>query len=450
MSTRGGMILCIVSILAGSLIPDVALACSCAGEISPPCGSLVMTGPVFVGTVQSRREVPPGREHSGPEYLFEFLVVEPFSGVTARNVTVQTATDTAACGYPFEVGRTYLVYPWPDARGVLRASICSRTRPIEDATHDLDLLRHAARGETVSRVFGRIVRHALEVNGALADSTVVGPVAGIPVVARRGQFSVEAATDGDGRFVFNDLPPGHYQIEPRWPRGLKAMFPLEPVEVGTCGAGDIDVSAVADRPLWGTVRTPDGTPAGKGVVITAIRTGPRDGSSLPVERSAFAFTDERGEFEFDGLPAGRYIVGVNVFNGPWRNAPYLPTFHPSGSDMAKASPVDVMEGRQVRVDLRLSPPLQKRSLSGIVVDEQGVPVAGALVDVGDLGFPYAPVSIASGTTDSAGRFEVQVLDGRPYGITASSFRPARHGVLMLPETKGDVKDLRVILRPAVK
>ena len=54
---------------------------------------------------------------------------------------------------------------------------------------------------------------------------------GLPIAVRGAGVSREALTDATGRFVFEGLPPGDYQIEPRWPSGLKELRPAGPIPV---------------------------------------------------------------------------------------------------------------------------------------------------------------------------------------------------------------------------
>lgn len=63
-----------------------------------------------------------------------------WKGVSGSSVTVATASNSAACGYPFQVGETYLVYGYRSKAGKLQVSLCSRTTPIGDAKAQLKLL----------------------------------------------------------------------------------------------------------------------------------------------------------------------------------------------------------------------------------------------------------------------------------------------------------------------
>ena len=435
--------------VAAAMYPGAAAACSCT-EAALPCGTLA-GATVFVGTVQARSDAPPAQSAgylSDPSYNFEFAVTEAIAGLSDVKVTVRTPKGDGACGYPFEVGQSYLVYASPIPGGGYAAGLCSRTRRLANARDDLILLRHAAKGETSSRVFGRVERQALQVDGEFPETKRVGPEIGVPVVVRQGEFTIETVTDIDGRFVFEGLAPGQYQIEPRWPRGLKSEYPPEPVTVERCGAGDIYFSAVTDAPLGGTVLGQEAAPAGKRVVVTAIRFDPNDlRGARAADRSTFAFLDEKGWYAFDGLPAGRYVVGINAFDPPTPESPYPPIYHPSTSDMARAVPVDVSDGKQVRIDLRLPPRLPTRRISGIVVDEQDQPVAGASLTLIDSAFPAHPRSDTHLTSDDGGRFELEVFGGRSYVLNVTTHKPAGRAQLTLSPQTSSASSIRVIVRP---
>jgi MYXO-CTERM domain-containing protein len=67
-------------------------------------------------------------------------VNEVWKGAAAEEIRVHTAGSSAACGYPFVVGTTYLVFAYNDEADPIRVSLCSRTAPIEDAKEDIEFL----------------------------------------------------------------------------------------------------------------------------------------------------------------------------------------------------------------------------------------------------------------------------------------------------------------------
>jgi hypothetical protein len=447
--------------LAAFVAPGVALACSCV-PVGPPCAGFSEARAVFVGTVQARVDakesvtatIATGSRRGEIETTalrmsdFRLAVGETFSGDPGREVVVRTAPDTAMCGFPFEVGRSYLVYASRDDAGRYGTSICSRTRPLEGAEDDLSLLRQMQAGKVVSRTFGRAYRLQLQVKGAYMRHDDLGPMAGVTIVAHGAGVPSEVKTDAAGRFVFEGLTPGRYELEPRWPPGMRSMFGRrEAVTVGPCGAADIGFPAITDAPLSGTLNGPDGAPAGAQVQVTVVSLDPAGSFATDAaRRSTIAFTDKAGRWVFDGLPPGRYLLGVNLFGPPSITSPYLGTYHPTGKEPDKAVPVDVAEGRQVRLALTTGPRLKTRTISGVVADDQGVPVKGAYMRVVDTEFPLDVVFGTHGETDDAGRFTVKALEGRRYFVQAVRYEPKGLASATVKDS-GDVANLKMVVKP---
>lgn len=138
---------------------SVAWACSCIFPL-PPLDSLAQADAVFVGTVVSREEPPPRyilynddsvQVISGGDMIgWRFLALRGWKGDSSQVVKVYTERDGAACGYPFQEGKSYLVYAssvnggypgqaWPLVTKfpVLTTHLCSRTRSMDRASADL-------------------------------------------------------------------------------------------------------------------------------------------------------------------------------------------------------------------------------------------------------------------------------------------------------------------------
>ena len=112
-----------------------AHACSCM-RLTPSEG-LTSSYAVFTGEVTDidKNDSTPfgGREVT-------LRVKEMWKGEPAEELRVHTASSSAACGYGFVKGVTYLVYAVRDEADPLRVSLCSRTAPVADAKEDLDFL----------------------------------------------------------------------------------------------------------------------------------------------------------------------------------------------------------------------------------------------------------------------------------------------------------------------
>lgn len=109
--------------------PRPASACSCL----PPGSPLVerdRADAVFAGRVRNVTQLD-------DRYLVEIDVSESWKGDASRRVMLFTGLHSAACGYYFEEGKSYLIYGYVSEGYGLGTNICSRTSPLEDAGEDL-------------------------------------------------------------------------------------------------------------------------------------------------------------------------------------------------------------------------------------------------------------------------------------------------------------------------
>ncbi|MFN2318970.1 MAG: hypothetical protein ABR500_04745 [Dermatophilaceae bacterium] len=139
-----------LALLLGAMIalvaPQACAACSC----------LVMTfseaadqaDVVFVGTVTGREDGQ-GSE-LGPSVDYTFAVDEVYKGSADEVSVVQTADNSAACGFNFDEGETYLVMAGSSAAG-LETNLCTGTTLAADvAAGDLESLGEPTDPEPVA------------------------------------------------------------------------------------------------------------------------------------------------------------------------------------------------------------------------------------------------------------------------------------------------------------
>ena len=103
---------------------------------------------VFVGQVE---QVGPDdtEYHVGEKYIIKanqvtatVAVRSQHKGTVGERVKVNTAASDAACGYPFEAGREYLIYATvePTYVGEFHTGLCAGTKPLREAAEDLRAL----------------------------------------------------------------------------------------------------------------------------------------------------------------------------------------------------------------------------------------------------------------------------------------------------------------------
>lgn len=114
--------------------PEPSYACSCVPD-APPREALANSAVVFKGTVVSVREYERDDDllSSTDPTTVEFDIQTVWKGTVSQPMFLTTRRWSESCGYPFVEGVTYVVY----SRDGSTVSLCSRTRPLSEATDDL-------------------------------------------------------------------------------------------------------------------------------------------------------------------------------------------------------------------------------------------------------------------------------------------------------------------------
>jgi hypothetical protein len=121
------------------------------------------------------------------------------------------------CGYDFQLGETYLVFA-NDEEGVdyFFTSSCMRTKRLSDAGEDLAYLYfYQNQPEESARLEGFVTsdRKSQLAIDALHDPAAIGsPVAGATLQLKSDKFTRYAESGSAGRFIFDGLPEGNYEL----------------------------------------------------------------------------------------------------------------------------------------------------------------------------------------------------------------------------------------------
>ncbi len=131
-----------ILLLITLLMPHTAIACSC---IAPegPLEEMSKSDFVFSGIV---KRITSNNGPHGITLNVRLQVLSKWKGELPEEVIIETADNSAACGYPFDKGKSYLVYGHLH-EGEMSTSICTRTTRLGDASEDLTAL---GQGEEVS------------------------------------------------------------------------------------------------------------------------------------------------------------------------------------------------------------------------------------------------------------------------------------------------------------
>ena len=415
------LLLLSLTIFSIVLLAEPVGACTCAHYGVPVCAQFWQTDAVFVGQVTDI-QVPKGDPGSPPTATVHFIVEQPFRGISATQVDVETLHGTS-CDMGFKKGERYLVYAHfnGDAKQLF-AGPCSGTELLEYADDDLNYIRAVMTQSAGESISGRVGE---------------GRFQGLPqlrVKVTGGGRTWETFTDRDGNFFVSVTGPGVYKVRAEVPFAAFVVREAGGQEVRTnatdtlttldyevtleknhCDYQELqiikdDLHATAE--MSGKVLTASGTGLDKGSVCLVKAAKPDD---YPTARQLEA----DGSFAFAGVAPGEYYIVLNPRNeAPDRDAaPYPRTYYPGVSTLEKATKITVAEGAKLEdLNLHLGPPLKPRTISGTVEWANGRKAIGGQINVYD-GRNY----VQKVTVEQDGTFSFEVYGDFDYQIEAQTW-----------------------------
>jgi len=309
---------------------------------------------------------------------------------------------------------------------------------------------------------------------AVLRGRVISADAGAPVMRARvsatgaagtGQFAT--ATDGSGAWELARVPAGRYVLSASKTPYLKMEFgqrnilePGKPIEVATGQVIEkLDFALPRGAVISGRVADDLGDPAAF-VRVYAMRNQFIDGRRQPVRSGVSAMTDDLGQYRLYGLLPGTYFVATETTM--WSNAlpedmgiSFAATYYPGTTQASDAQAVKVAAGQErpgvdfQQVATRLS------AVSGLVLDQEGVPVNGATVILNQnsrAGSSGSGIQVAS--ADAAGRWRfgnvapgTYVANALKAGAQASG---VRSGSAEFAVAGQDLRDVVVTVTPGAR
>ena len=436
--------------LAAPVLLRTAAACSC-GE-NPSCAAVWRADAVFVGTVVDRtterlgslswtvQTVAVNQTLRGS--VDPFITLVPGSRPTAQQIAASQSRPPgesmiimSSCDYDFEFGKQYVIYARRTPDGRWTTSICSGTKPIEEAAADIDYIASIPLAEPTGRVYGTVQRTILNPNDRTAPMTV--PAAGVRVALTSETNRLTVTTDSEGKLDVQ-VPPGEYAIAPVVPQTVRVYGALTRASVPARGCAPVFFSLTSNGRIEGRVVREDGTPVPQTSVVVIPADLPPGQVPDSYTTAPSGTTDERGRFTVDAVLPGRYVLVVNARFGPRLFTPYATTYFP-GVARQDARVVEVEDGERKTGFTIVVTPLAETTLSGIVVFDDDQPVAEATVTAASV--DHGGMIMGASQTDRSGAFELRLLIGVSYRIragirTADGFRQVETSVFIDQQKEG--------------
>jgi uncharacterized protein (DUF2141 family) len=287
-------------------------------------------------------------------------------------------------------------------------------------------------------------------------------------------------TDDEGKFTFDQLPPGRYTLEAskggyvRMPYGARRYdMPGTPIALADGQQlSNLQIELPRGAVIAGTVLDPTGKPpVGTTVLLMQWRVvdGVRRLVSPAVLRLAgglpLAPVDQTGAYRLYGLPAGEYVVSVRLRNPmPPGQAPravgqplttsFSTTYYPGTADPNAAVPIKVGAGEEhTGADFRAQL-VASSNISGTVVLPPGPPRSTRLVLVPDGPFANGVNTVPSG------QFFIGGVPPGQYTIWARSLPsgpaplrddggPALWGMTTIATSGSDLTDVVITMQPSM-
>jgi hypothetical protein len=340
--------LVLIFVASWTFSAQVSRACSCSEGGPGTCPEFKKTGTSFVGTVIDIEN--PADERSGADQSgvsrYRFRVDENIHRVDVKEVDVYSGRGGADCSYHFQLGKTYFVNPYRKD-GRFFATICSDTRPVENAEPLLSELRARRDGKSYASVYG-VLRRRQRAYAWTSYEDYDRPLIGVAVELRGENQTLSAQTDQSGIYRFYGVSAGTYYFAATLPPNLKLAQtilndPIPPITVPDHACYQVNINALPTGRIRGRVIGADGRPL-KNADVALFR----QDRYKEAEMGWWEFqSEEQGYFEFDLVTPGKYVVVFHNSNRSDPDIPYPRTFYPDSPDFDRALPITIGEGQQV-------------------------------------------------------------------------------------------------------
>lgn len=384
-------------------------ACSCVANIKP-CERYTSAAAIFVGKAVSVKTVGNTENPFAVTEFTTFEIEEIISGTKTKQIVVQNRF-ASSCDVSFTKGEKYLIFANGNEKEGFGTNMCSGNKLFSDSQDLLDELRNLPKAGEGGKIFGEVFE---SIKKRREEYT---PMPGVEIKIReiggkRNIFNI--ATDSKGEYEIN-VPAGKYKLAPAVPAyATLDLFSDEPIIVKDRGCTQKNFSLHNKSRISGKVVDSEENPVSE-IRIELI--------SLDEEPAFLGgdgdYTDEKGRFSLEDVPAGRYTLSVNFTLSVNKDRPFAPTYYPNASKREDAAIIDIGLGQSVDgLVFRLPPRIPVQKVYGKLILPDGGPAVGMTVNLqsedGEWNHDYTK-------TDENGDFELNGFAGKKYRFSVEYY-----------------------------
>ena len=354
----------------------ISAACTCASPSPKACPGLGPTEVIFVGTlIDIENPAPDDGGLGGPGLSrYHFTIDENIAGAQGSEIDIFSGRGGADCSYHFKQGQQYLVFPYRGDDSRLFATICSPTRPIDQAQAILPQLRAMRDHQRVASVYG-ILRSSQQPYEYVWDDRLDRILPNTRLELRSEDKTFVAVTDSNGAYAFYGVPEGEYHFAGELPENLEFAQvilggPLPPLKLPTHACFESDLTALPSGRIRGRVLGPMASHLfSQPSISSAAKNTPR---KFPMADGMRHKTGTKGTSSSRTLAPGDYVLIYNSAGRIDEDEPYQRTFYPGVADLKSAKVIHLEGGQKFDdADIRVSDGRPTREIIVRLVAETG-------------------------------------------------------------------------------
>jgi hypothetical protein len=409
----------------GVISVNGVVACSCSR--SPAVNiEFERSQNVIIAKLISVEKTGEDEQKSGYEGIksAKLRVEKVFKGILKAGDEVNFVQGGGAdCVWTFDesiIGSEFLFYlgKKPKKNEFWYASTCSRSNSLKWAVADLLYLekREKMHGKTrISGIFSRSIESSVE---GIPSVEEILKNKNIRIFGNSKDISLK--TDEKGVFEVYDLPPGKYRIEPELIEGYGFAYSEQKyleVELKAGQQVDANLHYAIKNSLQGKFFDANG----KSLEDVCLDLEPARG-----EKARYFFqsdcTNQNGEFKFEKIPAGSYVLVINDDGEITSDEPFGTFYYPSTTKREEAAIISIGAGDNIK-DINVHAPTTVDTImvEGYLKFSDDKPVVGESVEfhLAEAKEDASPVSRAR--TDEQGKFILKILKGQRGKINGSMY-----------------------------